>query len=90
MADNASYWIGESLYSQEKYEEAVNQFNELILNYPFSDKIASAYLKKGLSLLQMGKQEEALTVFKLLVSKFPLEEETKVAQEKIKELTEKK
>ncbi len=90
LADNASYWIGESLYSQEKYEEAVNQFNELILNYPFSDKIASAYLKKGLSLLQMGKQEEALTVFKLLVSKFPLEEETKVAQEKIKELTEKK
>jgi|Deesub1362B_J571_1020462.scaffolds.fasta_scaffold00002_770 tol-pal system protein YbgF len=90
LADNASYWIGESLFSQGKYEEAINQFNELILNYPFSDKIAAAYLKKGLSLLQLDKKEEALTVFKLLVSKFPLEEETKIAQQKIKELIEKK
>ena len=90
LADNASYWIGESLFSQGKYEEAINQFNELILNYPFSDKIAAAYLKKGLSLLQLEKKEEALAVFKLLVSKFPLEEETKIAQEKIKELIEKK
>lgn len=90
LADNASYWIGESLFSQEKYEEAVNQFTDVILNYPFSDKIAAAYMKKGLSLIQLGKKEEALAVLKLLVSKYPLEEETKLAQEKIKELTEKK
>jgi TolA-binding protein len=43
-------------------------------------------LKKGISLTELGKKEEALSVFKLLISKYPLEEETKIAQQKIREL----
>jgi tol-pal system protein YbgF len=86
FADNALYWIGECHFSQKEYDEAINRFNELILSYPLGDKIPAAYLKKGISLAELGKNEEALSVFKLLVSKYPLEEETKIAQEKIKEL----
>jgi len=86
LVDDSLYWIGECYFSQKKYEEAIEQFNELILNYSRGDKIPAAYLKKGLSLTELGKKEEALSVFKLLVSKFPLEEETKIAQQKIKEL----
>jgi tol-pal system protein YbgF len=86
LVDDSLYWIGECNFSQKKHEEAIEQFNELILNYPRGDKIPAAYLKKGLSLAELGKKEEALSVFKLLVSKFPLEEETKIAQQKIKEL----
>ncbi len=86
LADDALYWIGECYFSQKKYDEAVEHFNELILNYPAGDKIPAAYLKKGISLSEQGKKEEALSVFKLLITKFPLEEETKIAQQKIKEL----
>jgi len=86
LVDDSVYWIGECYFSQKKYEEAIEQFNDLILNHPRGDKIPAAYLKKGLSLVELGKKEEALSVFKLLVSKFPLEEETKIAQQKIKEL----
>ena len=86
LADNSLYWIGECYFSQKKYERAIEQFNELILNYPRGDKIPAAYLKKGFSFMELGKKEEALSVFKLLISKYPLEEETKIAQQKIKEL----
>ena len=86
LADDALYWIGECYFSQEKYDEAVEHFNELILNYPNGDKIPAAYLKKGISLAEQEKKEEALSVFKLLITKFPLEEETKIAQQKIREL----
>lgn len=86
LADNALYWIGECFFSQSQYEEAIEKFNALILKFPGGDKIAAAYLKKGISLIELDKKEEALAVFKLLVSKFPLEEETKIAQQKIKEL----
>lgn len=87
LADNALYWIGECSFSQKKYIEAVDAFNELILNYPQSDKIAAAYLKKGLALTELGRADEALVVFKLLISKYPLEEEARIAQEKIKDLS---
>jgi tol-pal system protein YbgF len=86
LADNSLYWIGECYFSQKKYAEAIEQFNELLLNYPRGDKIPAAYLKKGISLMELGKKEESLIVFKLLISKYPLEEETKIAQQKIREL----
>jgi tol-pal system protein YbgF len=86
LVDNALYWIGECYFSQEKYEDAITQFNDLILSYPDSDKIAAAYLKKGIGLSLLGKTDEALAVLKLMVSKFPLEDEAKIAQQKIQEL----
>ena len=86
FADNALYWIGECHFSQKEYEDAISRYNQLILNYPLGDKVPAAYLHKGISLMEMDRKEEALSVFKLMVSKYPLEEETKIAQEKIKEL----
>jgi len=89
LADNALYWIGECRYSQRKYEEAIDAFDELIQAYPQGDKVAAAHLKKGLSFIELGRKPEALAALKILVAKFPLEEESRIAQEKIRELTEK-
>ena len=89
LADNALYWIGECRYSQRKFEEAVDAFDELILTYPQGDKAAAAHLKKGFAFVELGKKPEALAALKILVAKYPLEEESKIAQEKIRELTEK-
>ncbi len=89
LADNALYWIGECRYSQKKYEEAIDNFNEVILTYPEGDKAAAAHLKKGLSYMELGKKDEARAAFKLLVAKYPLQEEARIAQDKIKELAEK-
>jgi tol-pal system protein YbgF len=89
LADNALYWIGECRYSQRKFEEAIDAFDELVLTYPQGDKAAAAYLKKGLSFIELGRKPEALAALKLLVAKYPLEEEARIAQDKIRELTEK-
>jgi TolA-binding protein len=86
LVDNALYWIGECYFSQEKYQEAIARFDDLILSYPEGDKIAAAYLKKGISLARLDKTDEALAVLKLMVSKFPLEEEAEIARQQIQEL----
>ncbi|MBU1186228.1 MAG: tol-pal system protein YbgF [Acidobacteria bacterium] len=88
-ADNALYWIGECFYSQEIYDTAMDYFQRLILEYPQGDKVPAAYLKRGISLMQLKRDDEALSVFRLLISKHPLEEESKIAQQKIKEIIEK-
>ncbi len=86
LSDNALYWIGECYYSQGMYAEAIEAFSELLLSYPSGDKVPAAYLKKGMSLAQQGKKDEALATFKLLVSKYPMQEEARLAQQKIAEL----
>ncbi len=89
LADNALYWIGECHFSQKRFLEAIDDFNEVIVAYPQGDKVAAAYLKKGISFVELGRKDEALAAFKLLVSKYPLQDEAKIAQDKIRELTEK-
>jgi tol-pal system protein YbgF len=86
LADNALYWIGECLFSQKKFDPAIEEFNDLILNYSRSDKIAASYLKKGLAQAELGRKDEAMVTLKLLMGKYPMEEESRIAQEKIKEL----
>ncbi len=86
LADDAIYWIGECYFSQKNYDQAIESFNELILNYPNGAKIPAGYLKKGISLSEQGKKQEAISAFRLLITKYPLEEETRIAQEKIREL----
>ncbi len=86
LSDNALYWIGECYYSQGQYKEAIEAFDELLLTYPAGDKVPAAYLKKGMSLMQQGKKEEALATFKILTTKYPVQEEARLAQQKIDEL----
>jgi tol-pal system protein YbgF len=90
LADDALYMIGECYYSQKKFTQAIEPFDELIVNYPASNKIAATYLKKGYCLAELERKDEAVAVLKFLINKFPLDEEAKSAQQKVKELLEKK
>ncbi len=87
LADDALYWIGECYFSLGKYPEAIEQFNTLIFNYPQGNNVPASYLKKGMCFVELGKKDEAVSVFKLLIGKYPNDEEAKIAQQKIKELT---
>jgi tol-pal system protein YbgF len=88
LTDDAVYMIGECYYSQKKYDQAIEQFDDIIINYanPQSNKMAAAYLKKGYALAELKKKDEAIAVLRTLIAKFPIDEEAKAAQEKIKEL----
>lgn len=88
LIDNALYMIGECFFSQKKFDRAIEQYDDLIVNYPDSDAHATAYYKKGLALAELKKNDEAIAVLTLLISKHPLEEEAKKAQQKIRELKE--
>lgn len=88
QADDAVYMIGECGYSQKKFAKAIDSFDDLIMTYPLSNRIAAAYLKKGLSLVELKKKDEAIAVLKFLVAKYPVEDEAKQAQQKLKELQE--
>jgi tol-pal system protein YbgF len=47
LADNAQYWLAESYYVTEQFDEALQQFTAVIDRHPRSRKVPDALLKMG-------------------------------------------
>jgi tol-pal system protein YbgF len=86
LADNASYWIGESLFSQKKYREAIEQFDAVVNKYPKSDKVPGALLKKGYSYLSINERAQGVVQLQYVVHEHPRSQEASLARQRLKQL----
>lgn len=73
-AANAQYWIGEGLYSQGKYQEALARFRQVDADWPRHHKNADALLKTGMTLARLGDREGAAQAYKKVLDQFPSSE----------------
>lgn len=74
---NADYWIGECLYAQGKYQDALSQFQNINSSYPKHHKNADALLKAGMSLTKIGDSAGAQQKYRQLLAEFPNSEAAK-------------
>jgi tol-pal system protein YbgF len=86
LADNAAYWIGESLYSQKKYRDAIEQFDRVVNDFPRSDKVPSALLKKGYSYINLNEKSRAIVQLQYVVHEHPRSPEAAKARDELKKL----
>lgn len=83
---DARYWIAESYYRETRHEEAILGFQTFIDSYPRDRRVPLAYLKQGLSLIEINRNEEAKLFLQTLIDKYPMSEETRIAKEKLRDL----
>lgn len=76
-AANAEYWIGECLYSQGKYKDALSEFQNVNSSHPRHHKNADALYKAGMTMSKLGDSAGAREKFKTLLSTFPNSEAAK-------------
>jgi tol-pal system protein YbgF len=86
LADNAEYWIGESLFSQKKYREAIEQFDVVVSKYPRSDKVPGSLLKKGYAYINIGERSQGVVQLQYVVHEHPRSQEAALARQKLKQL----
>ncbi|HWS71679.1 MAG TPA: tol-pal system protein YbgF [Thermoanaerobaculia bacterium] len=86
LADNASYWVGESLFSQKKYREAIEQFDSVVTKYPKSDKVPGALLKKGYAYISLNEKAQGIVQLQYVVHEHPQSPEAALARQKLKQL----
>ncbi len=84
--ENAHYWIGESLYSQEKYVEASEKFQFLIDNYKSSVNLSRAMYQLARSKQELGKKAEAKAIYQKIINDFPDSFEANQATDRLKDL----
>jgi tol-pal system protein YbgF len=86
LADNAAYWVGESLFSQKKYREAIEQFDAVVNKYPKSDKVPGALLKKGYSYISINERAQGVVQLQYVVHEHPKSQEASLARQRLRQL----
>ena len=71
LADNASYWLGETYYAREDFQEAIRVYYDAYKTYPKGNKAPAVLLKLGMSLASIGEKESACSAYDELTSSHP-------------------
>ena len=86
LAGNSQFYLGEIAFSQAQYQDALADYDLVIVNYPKSYKLAPASLKKGEAMLALGQKSSAIRQFRSVVSRFPGTDEARRAESHLKQL----
>ncbi len=66
-APEAQYYIGEILYAQKKFEEALQAFDKVLEAYPRNPKTLDAHFMKGRALVRLGQRNEGAAEFREII-----------------------
>jgi TolA-binding protein len=70
-------------YDDGQYEDAILEYQKLIDTYPRDRRVPEAYLKQGLSLINLGRKQEAKYFLNTLIDKYPNSKEAQTARQKL-------
>ncbi len=71
QADDAQFYIGETLYNDGRFADAVAAYEQVASDYPNGETVPDAHYKRGLALDRLGHTELARAAFETVVNEFP-------------------
>ena len=83
LADNARYFMGECRLAQDRLDDALEQFDIVIRDFPDSSKIGEAWYKKGLIFGRMGHESDAREIFEDILDVFAGTTAARLAQREL-------
>jgi tol-pal system protein YbgF len=86
LAGNCYFYLGEIQFRQANYQQAVQSYDKVLENFPSGNKAASAQLKKGFALIELGKQDVGVSELRHLIQRYPHSPEALQARERLRKL----
>jgi len=88
MAENSYFYLGESLYLKEHWQDAALAYANVLEKFPKSARVPAARLKYALALLKLpgDKKAEAVSYLQSVVKDFPASQEAKTAKDHLNRL----
>ncbi|HTC56824.1 MAG TPA: tetratricopeptide repeat protein [Candidatus Sulfotelmatobacter sp.] len=86
LAGNCYFYLGEIQFRQGNYQQAAQSYDQVLQNFPTGNKTASAQLKKGFSLIELGKQDDGVTELRHVIQRYPKSNEALQARERLRKL----
>jgi len=86
LAGNAYFYLAELQFKAGDYQTAVTNYDLVLQNFPGGNKAASAQLRKGLALIELGKQDEGIEELRHVIQRYPRTNEAIQARDKLRKL----
>lgn len=86
LTPNAYYWLGESYYTVQNYDVALQTFQRLVALYPDSDKAPGAMLKAGYCQDALKQEDAAQKTLQSVIAKYPGSSVARLAQQRLKDI----
>jgi tol-pal system protein YbgF len=86
LAGNAYFYLAEVEFKAGDYKSAVTNYDLVVQNFPSGNKAASAQLRKGLALIELGKQDEGAEELRHVIQRYPRTNEAIQARDKLRKL----
>jgi tol-pal system protein YbgF len=86
LAGNCYFYLGEIQFRQGNYQQAAQSYDQVLQNFPSGNKAASAQLKKGFSLIELGKQDDGVNELRHLIQRYPHSPEAMQARDRLRKL----
>ncbi len=86
LAGNAQFYIADVEYRSGNFADAVTDYDKVIEQFPGGNKAAAAQLKKGYSLLELGRKDAGIRELNALIQRYPHAIEATQARERLKKL----
>ena len=86
LAGNCYFYLGEIQFKAGNYQQAVQSYDQVLQNFPSGNKAASAQLKKGFALIELGKQDDGVSELRHLVQRYPHSPEALQARERLRKI----
>lgn len=83
LAGNARYWLGECYYQQERYEEAILEYEKVVREHK-GPKVSAALLKQGLAFHHLGDTKTSKFLMEKLIEEYPKTEQAEAARANLK------
>jgi tol-pal system protein YbgF len=82
-ADDAQFFIGESLANMNRLPEAIDAYNLVIQKYATGDQVDMAYYRRGFVESLMGRNDAARATFEEVVKRFPDTQGAQLARQRL-------
>jgi tol-pal system protein YbgF len=86
LAGNCYFYLGEIQFRQGNYAQAAQSYDQVVQNFPAGNKTASAQLKKGFSLIELGKQDDGIAELRRVIQRYPKSNEALQARERLRKM----
>src|SRR5437660_8225058 len=86
LAGNSYFYLAELQFRQGNYQQAVQNYDEVLQNFPSGNNAAAAQLKKGFALIELGQKNAGIQELRHVVQRYPRTNEAVQARERLQKL----